>query len=411
MARRLGFAEAFAYRSAADIFEEHARLSGFENGGSRAFDISGAAGLSRDEFDGLAPFQWPLRADGSQTPRLFATAGFFTPDRKARFVAIDRPRLCACVSQAWPFVLNTGRIRDQWHTMTRTGLSPRLSTHIAEPFAEIHPDDAARLGLVQGALARVSTTHGTATVRVLVNRGQQRGTLFVPIHWSAENSSRARIGALVQPATDPYSGQPESKATPARIEPLAVSHYGFALSRRPITPAGLAYWAAARATFGQSLHFALDEPADGWPAWERAMLPEGDRLTLADATCGDYRAAVLREGRLEAVLIVGASPKLPSPEWLKSQFELPSIAPADRRALLAGRSVGGLDEGPIVCVCFQVGAARIAAAAAAGHDTVDAVGKALGAGTNCGSCIPELRRLIAAKATSEPAREVADAAA
>jgi assimilatory nitrate reductase catalytic subunit len=411
IAGRLGYSEAFSYRSAADIFDEHARLSGFENGGNRAFDISGAAGLSRAEFDGLEPFQWPLGASGSPTERLFASGGFFTPDRKARFIAIDRPRLSACVSKAWPFLLNTGRVRDQWHTMTRTGLSPRLSTHIAEPFVEIHPDDAARLGLEQGTLARVSTAHGTAIVRVLVNRGQQQGQLFAPIHWSAENSSNARIGALAQPATDPYSGQPETKATPARIEPLAVSHYGFALSRRPIAPAGLAYWAVARAAFGQSLNFAMDEPAEGWRAWEHAMLPEGDCLSFADAASGDYRAAVLREGRLEAVLIVGASPKLPSPEWLKSQFELPSIAPADRRVLLAGRSVSGVDEGAIVCVCFQVGAARIAAAAAAGHDTVDAVGKALGAGTNCGSCIPELRRLIAAGPASETIREVADAAA
>ena len=129
-------------------------------------------------------------------------------------MAIAPPRLSAAVSDAWPFVLNTGRVRDQWHTMTRTGLSPRLSTHIAEPFVEIHPDDAARLRLEQGTLAKVETVHGSAVLRVLVNRGQQPGTLFVPMHWSAENSSAGRIGALVQPATDPISGQPEAKATP-----------------------------------------------------------------------------------------------------------------------------------------------------------------------------------------------------
>src|SRR5262249_5389604 len=149
---------------------------------------------------------------------------------------------------------------------------------IAEPFAEVHPDDAARVGLVQGTLARITTNHGAATVRVLVNRGQQRGTLFVPIHWSAENSSNARVGALVQPATDPYSGQPESKATPARIAPLDVSHYGLALSRRPLPRTSLTYWAAARTAFGHILHFALDAPNGGWEAWQNAMLPEGDTL-------------------------------------------------------------------------------------------------------------------------------------
>ena len=142
VARRLGYGEAFAYRSADEIFQEHARLSGFENEGERAFDISGADASSREAFDRIEPFQWPLRGGDAPTPRLFADGGFFTEDGKARFVAIAPPRLSAAVSDAWPFVLNTGRVRDQWHTMTRTGLSPRLSTHIAEPFVEIHPDDA-----------------------------------------------------------------------------------------------------------------------------------------------------------------------------------------------------------------------------------------------------------------------------
>jgi assimilatory nitrate reductase catalytic subunit len=406
VARRLGHGAAFAYRSAAQIFDEHARLSGFENGGTRAFDISGAVGLSEAGYADMAPFQWPLRGEGAQSTRMFASGGFFTPDRKARFVAIVPPRLAANSSEAWPFILNTGRIRDQWHTMTRTGLSARLNTHIAEPFVEIHPDDAARLSLEQGTLARVSTEHGAATLRVLVSRTQQPGSLFAPIHWSAENSSGGRIGALVQPVTDPYSGQPEAKATPARIAPLAVGHYGFTLSRERLTPAGLAYWAAARTSFGHILNFALDPPAADWPDWLRRALPAGDCISFADSASGNYRAAVLREGRLEAVLYIAPSPKLPSPEWLKSQFALAAIAPADRRALLAGRAVvGAADEGPIVCVCFNVGAARIVAAACAGNATVARIGSSLGAGTNCGSCVPEIRRLIAAgPAAAEPVR-------
>ena len=195
-------------------------------------------------FESLEPFQWPLRPGDLPVERLFADGGFFTRDRKARFVAIAPPRLAASTSRDWPFVLNTGRVRDQWHTMTRTGLSPRLSTHIAEPYVEIHPDDALRLRLEQGTLAKVTTVHGAAILRVLINRGQQPGTLFVPIHWSAENSSAGRIGALVQPATDPFSGQPEAKATPACIAPYPVGSFGFLLSRQQLRPGGLAYWAA-----------------------------------------------------------------------------------------------------------------------------------------------------------------------
>ena len=105
---------------------------------------------------------------------------------------------------------------------------------------------------------------------------------------------------------------------------------------------------------------------------------------------------VHRDGRIEALLFVGPSPKLPSPEWLKTQFDRPDIGVADRRTLLAGIPFeGAADEGAIVCVCFQVGAARIAAAAGAGGRSVESIGRQLGAGTNCGSCIPEIRRLIA----------------
>ena len=403
VARRLGWGDSFAYTSPAEIFAEHARLSGFENDGSRAFDVSGAAGLGKQDYDRLEPFQWPLRDPQSPTQRVFANGGFFTPDRKARFVPLAKPRLAVAVSRDWPLLLNTGRIRDQWHTMTRTGLSPRLVTHISEPFVEIHPDDARCVGLEQGMLARVSTMHGTASLRVLASRNQQPGAIFVPIHWSSQNSSAARIGAMVQPATDPISGQPEAKATPARIEPLAVSHYGFALSRQPLTLTGLAYWSAARTAFGHIVNIALDQPAQGRQSWQRSLLPAGDRLELTDAAAGSYRAAVLRDGRLESVIIIGSTPKLPSPEWLKSQFARDVIPPTERRGLLAARSVAsGGDEGPIVCVCFQVGMRAIAAAAARGCRTVEAVGKVLGAGTNCGSCIPELRRLIIA---NSPVRE------
>jgi len=399
VARRMSYGEGFAFRSAADIFAEHARLSGFENEGGRAFDISGVASLSGDEFNALEPFQWPLRPGGKPVERLFANGGFFTRDGKARFVAIAPPCVASSTSRDWPFVLNTGRVRDQWHTMTRTGLSPRLSTHIAEPYVEVHPDDATRLGLEQGTLAKVTSDHGAAILRVLINRGQQPGTLFGPIHWSGQNSSAGRIGALVQPATDPFSGQPEAKATPVRIAPHPVAAFGFLLSRQPLQPAGLAYWAHAHAPFGHMLNFALDAPRDGWQAWLRAALPNDNYMSLHDDATGTHRAAVLREASLEAVVLVGPSPKLPPPDWLKSLFDQTTLSLGTRRHLLSGMpSDGATDEGPVVCVCFQVGAKRIEKTAAeAGCCSMEGVGRKLGAGTNCGSCIPEIRRILAEK--------------
>src|SRR5262245_3724681 len=234
VARRLGFGAAFNYSSAADIFREHAALSSFENDGARDFDIGALTSLSDEEFDTMAPVQWPVRQGAEPQARFFAEGGFFANDFKARFIAPEIPALRTETTPARPLRLNTGRIRDQWQTMTRTGESPRLGQHLPEPFVEVHPDDAARHGLADGDFARVTTDYGQCTLRVVVSARQQRGMLFAPIHWSGANATAARVGALVAPITDPFSGQPENKATPASITPYEYVFRGFALSRKPL---------------------------------------------------------------------------------------------------------------------------------------------------------------------------------
>ena len=113
-------------------------------------------------------------------------------------------------------------------------MSPRLGQHLPEPFVEVHPDDALKFGVTDGGFARVTTDYGQCTLRVVVSERQQRGMLFAPIHWSEANATGARVGALVAPFTDPFSGQPENKATPASIAPYEYVFRGFALSRKPL---------------------------------------------------------------------------------------------------------------------------------------------------------------------------------
>jgi assimilatory nitrate reductase catalytic subunit len=156
VAQRMGFAEAFAYRSAAEIFREHANLSAFENNGARDFDIGALASLDDDAYNALDPVQWPQPAgNGESRKRLFADGRFFTATGKAQLIAPAPPALCAELSDRFAFRLNTGRIRDRWHTMTRSGLSPRLGAHLPKPFVEVHPDDAAKLGLSGTGFARL----------------------------------------------------------------------------------------------------------------------------------------------------------------------------------------------------------------------------------------------------------------
>ena len=255
-------------------------------------------------------------------------------------------------------MLNTGRVRDQWHTMTRTGLSPRLAVHIGEPFVELHVEDAVRLGLSQGRLARVTTRYGEALLRVMPSERVQPGSLFVPIHWSDQNSSAGRIGALVQPTTDPRSGQPEMKATPASIEPFPATRFGFLLSRELPPTRNLAYWARARMPAGYRHLFRAHRHARELERLVHRPLPEGELLTYEDAGSDQFRVAVLDDGRLQAVLYAASRPELPSIAWLKTRFDLARVPRNERRALIAGRPIGAADEGDVVCACFQVGRNR-----------------------------------------------------
>jgi assimilatory nitrate reductase catalytic subunit len=291
--------------------------------------------------------------------------------------------------------LNTGRIRDQWHTMTRSGISPRLGQHLPEPFVEVHPDDAARFGLANGGFARVATDYGQCILRVAVSDRQQRGMLFAPIHWSEENAASARVGALVAPFTDPFSGQPESKSTPASIVPYEYVFRGFALSRTPLKLPEHAWWARVAVTGGHGYLFAGNADLRGWQAWLRTI-GGGEIAEYRDFGGGVYRAASFSGDRIETCLFIG--PARDAGDWdaVKGLFALDALSDDQRRMLLSGKSADGLaSSGPIVCACFGVGRGTICDAIAAGARTPAEIGAQLKAGTNCGSCIPELKRLVA----------------
>ncbi|SHG68667.1 nitrate reductase [Bradyrhizobium erythrophlei] len=395
VAKRLGFGAAFDFKSAAEVFREHAALSAFENNGNRDFDIGALASLSDEAFDAMAPVLWPMRL-GEVEPqqRFFADGGFFLNDRKARFIAPEIPALRTETTAGRPLRLNTGRIRDQWHTMTRSGISPRLGQHLPEPFVEVHPADATRFGVTDGGFARVVTDYGQCALRVAVSERQQRGMLFAPIHWSEATASAARVGALVAPFTDPYSGQPENKATPASIAPYEYVFRGFALSRVQLKLPDHVWWARVAVTGGYGYLLADNADLAGWQSWLRSVAG-GDLAEYLDFGGGIYRAASFSDQRIETCLFVG--PARDAGDWgvVKSLFAADSLSDDQRRMLLSGKSVDGLASGgPVVCACFGVGRATICDAIAAGARSAGEIGARLKAGTNCGSCIPEMKRLI-----------------
>ena len=399
VARRMGFGTAFGYQSAADVFREHAALSAFENNGTRDFDIGALAELTDAEFDAIASVQWPARVGQSQDKkRFFAAGGFFTGDRKARLIAPERPTPHEPTTRQFAFQLNTGRVRDQWHTMTRSGLSPRLGAHMPEPYVEVHPADAAEAGLKHDGFARVSTPYGACTLKVMVSDGQRRGSLFAPIHWSDETASSGRVGELVTPATDPFSGQPEAKATPATISPIDFLFRGFALTRDRIALPADTWWARVAVGRGAGLLMASNRPPPWWHEHARTLFHSAtDVAEYIDETRGHHRMAAFNGDVLLGCLFIGPSSTALRWDAMKALFEEPTISKTQRRAVLSGKSIEGLaDPGPVICACFGVGLNVIRAAISSGAaTTVEDIGAALRAGTNCGSCLPELKRIVA----------------
>jgi assimilatory nitrate reductase catalytic subunit len=396
VARRMGFGAEFDYSGPADIFREHARLSAFENDGARAFDIGACAGLTDAEYDVLEPFQWPRPARAASS-RPFADGRFFTRSGKAQFIATAPRAPTHRATREYPLVLNTGRIRDQWHTMTRTGRSPRLTGHNPEPFVLVHPLDAARFGVASGDLAEVASVAGRVVVRAEVGDAVAPGHVFAPMHWSAEFASAARVGALIAAAADPVSGQPELKHTPVSVRRYEPAWHGFALAREPLAIDGCEYLARAKGRGYWRYELAGESAPASWPEWADALLgPRADRVELIDSA-GRYRGARVVAERLQACVFVARSKALPSRTWLAGLFGYDKLDDAARLAILSGRPTRpGLESGPIVCACFSVGRSTLLRAIRTQElVSADAIGKALRAGTNCGSCVPELKALIA----------------
>ncbi len=402
VARRMGFGEAFAYQNAAAIFREHAALSGLANQGARDFDISACAEFSDAAYDDMAPFQWPWRKGEARSmaeKRFFGDGRFFTPDRRGRLVATPFRGLA---QKAGPgeFILNTGRVRDQWHTMTRTGRAERLSQHIAEPFAELNPLDAVELGVETAGLVKLFNARGAVLLRAQITDRQRRGSVFAPIHWTDQFASNARVDALVAPALDPVSGQPESKGSAVRVEPFDVAWHGFALTRKKPQLRDAVYWAMARISGGWRVELAGANEVEDWEVFARRLFgldaESGEFSAMRDAREKSFRGVATRDGAVEGALFVAPSPVAVARAWACEQFAREDARPL---GLLAGRPPRACrDPGRKVCVCLNVGANTILdAITEKSLSSADAVSAATGAGSGCGSCKPEIERLLGQK--------------
>jgi assimilatory nitrate reductase catalytic subunit len=394
VAARMGFGNAFEFDTAADIFREHARLSSFENDGSRRFELSAFSDITNQEYDDIAPFQW-----GGQ--RLFGDGRFSHADSRARFVT-TRSVSPAQAGEKFPLRLNTGRIRDQWHTMTRTGRVPRLVRHQSEPMLDIHPSAAVTRGIADGALVRVSSSLSSTVLRARVSADQRRTDVFAPMHWSDRFCSSGPADRLVHALVDPVSGQPDLKGTAVDVQVVESFWHGVLVTPPDAAPAMIAnaHWARIPLEACQAFELTGTAPliiaAFATDAIKSAMGVEADLVTYADPGRQCFRFAAILEGKLAACLFLGATMNsIPSRDELSGLMG----TPCDRQqalVLLARTRPVAPPVGNILCACFGVSAESVRESIARHpSSSVADIGRRLRAGTNCGSCIPELKALLA----------------
>ncbi|CAH6977587.1 Nitrate reductase [Vibrio chagasii] len=265
VAQKMGFKEQFDYRHEGEIFKEYCEMTvlGNETGKARDLCLIGLTQLDEKGYGELTPQQWPVLEYQPEIieQRMFTDGEFFTESGKAQFVAVEHDKPIADTSVEFPLIMNTGRIRDQWHTMSRTGLAAGLGEHTPEPFVAMHPDTVAELGLEEFGLdafnhatinpvVKVRSAQGECQARLVVTKEMRREQVFMPIHWNAPTAKDSKPCDLILPHTDAASGQPEFKHTPVVVEPCGYRSEAALVSDKVMDCSGFDYWVRQRVEGG-----------------------------------------------------------------------------------------------------------------------------------------------------------------
>jgi len=416
----------FPYVEPETVWNEHR-----ESTRGRDLDITG---LSYAQLD-AKPAQWPFPQGASHgAARLYADGIFPTADGRARFADAAYTKLAEPRDARFPFSLNTGRLRDQWHGMSRTGTIGRLFGHAPEPQIEMHGGDMARLKLAGGDLVRVSSRRGAIVLPVQASEQLAPTQTFIAMHWgdeylggrTADGAVASGVNALTTSTYCPQSKQPELKHSAVKIEKaelpwrlLALAWFDGAdafAARDALQTLMQRFPFAACVPFGRERHGVLFRAADAVPAAAELLDRIESLLGLAGAQVLRYRddrrgqrRCVRLSGqgesvRIEGLLLGGDSS---AEAWMKSLLQEEQPAQAYGRLLLlpgAKPPAAVVGRGKQVCSCFDISASQIEAAlrtfAGAPEQRLATLQGELKCGTNCGSCIPELRRLVRLQAVS-----------
>ncbi len=394
VAKRMGFAKQFSYQSARDIFAEHARLSGLNNHGTRAFDISAFGDLTLEQYQHWIPVQWPQPSGVPITvsdQSLFGDNNYYHPNNRPQMFAvtsIDR------VVAKGSFILNTGRNRDQWHTQTRTGKSALLTNHLPEPELAIHPMDASKLSLSDQTLVSVHNHYGSMLVRIKVTNAQRFGELFMPIHWSFANSNQGCVSQLTAPTVDRDSGQPAFKHNRVNLTPWQANSNALLVVNHKLALDLCRYQVEQVIDGGYCYYLASNEqPARLFERLKSlALAPEHSTVfDASDPKKQYYRNSYFSGDQARAAVLV-ASSKADLPDGWVSQFYQ---GQGNKQQAISNNSTA-LKQQKTFCQCLNIPYSEITEAVAQGKLSLDQIREKTGAGNGCGSCIGDISLALSA---------------
>ena len=408
LATRLNKPNLLNFSATEAIFDEHRATTV-----GRDLDIGG---LSYAVLEKQGPQQWPMPQGATQgKPRLYTDGIFPTANGKAKFVNTRYVPVSEDINASYPLHLNSGRLRDQWHGMSRTGTVGRLFSHVEEPLVSMNAADMARRGLSDGDIVQVSSRRGKLTLRVESSEEMRAGQTFIPMHWGSRYMSGLGVNALMSNAYDPISKQPELKHAAIQVAKLALPwqmvamRKGDALNRMArLQPLLKNFDYAALGMFGRDEELVVMRVAHAEPV-SAGLLAEIDTIlglddaaevmNYRDAKRGISKRALMEDGKLLGVRLTGETV---ARDWLKEIIAQGSDAQSMRPWLFAPLSAppaGQTQRGRIVCTCMDVSEQEIMAEFKNGLD-LPAIQARLKCGTECGSCLPELKRLVAQPITA-----------
>ncbi len=405
-------ARLFDYESVEAVFSEHAATTA-----GRDLDITG---LDYAMLEAAGPQQWPFPAgagadDAAARVRLYGDGRFPTASGRARFVVPTQALTVDRVDARYPLHLNTGRLRDQWHGMSRTGKVARLYSHVDEARIELHADDLAKRGIPpEGGMVKVKSRRGEIVLRAVASDDIRKGQAFVAMHWGRNVLNSAGVNVLMPKDFDPFSRQPELKHAAIQVEKLDLPYQMLLMraerSDQAVTEQAeaLVPWLerfayASLALAGRDnpavvLRIAHDQPIP--EAWLGELdvlvgLDTDDCLSYEDSRRGISKRALIEDDRLVGLRLAGETV---AGAWLRDvMVDRQSTAELRRWLLapLAAPPAAAKGRGRILCNCLDVAENDITAAIAGGAG-FDELQDRLKCGTSCGSCVPEIKRLIAA---------------